>query len=309
MSIFKLASSEFSEGRNAYKQSLVNDSFINPYKKGTESFNQWNNGFQHEYNLHNMQHVDDRKKIKQKKIKEEIRKVIPIQPLVYSNEYSKFLINQKDYYRITGMSSKDYNDIKRLISGKLPKWNKAFSIMRVYDSEGKIQKQKLSNNWFQRIITSESDSKLNNKVKILLSENNFVQKMFEKAGVPIQMLDTVKFKFKKLNKVNAMSDAKCIIINEKYNDQNFYDKCLHIVIHELYHWLKRTRQNTFYMADPQEIEAFAAGFAFELNRGKSLRQIIHFYRPIIEKHFENSENFKDVFTEIIKKAQQFNKKD
>ena len=53
------------------------------------------------------------------------------------------------------------------------------------------------------------------------------------------------------------------------------------------HFLHRQRENNCYLSDPEEVEAFTIGMAYQLKVGKSIEDIKEFYLPIFEKHYKN----------------------
>jgi len=145
---------------------------------------------------------------------------------------------------------------------------------------------------------------MNDRLKTIIKNNKFIKKMFDTNSVPIDRIDThLTFKFKNLKGRKAQSDSKFIIFDKKlFKDNITSDENLHYLIHELYHWIKRQKEMAFYLADPEEIEAFALGITYELVRGLPVETIAKIYYPIIEDHFDESQDAKKMFIALLDKA-------
>jgi len=69
------------------------------------------------------------------------------------------------------------------------------------------------------------------------------------------------------------------------------------------HWLTRQREKQFYFSDPEEIDAFIFGMAYEIIRGKSELDIAKVFFPIIEDHFQKQQNAEELFHVLFSKAE------
>ena len=87
-----------------------------------------------------------------------------------------------------------------------------------------------------------------------------------------------------------------------FSNGNFFKDNLHFVVHEITHWLTRQREEQFYFADPEEIEAFSCGIAFEILQGKNTSDIIDTFLPIVKAHFDDIQNAYELFRALYAKA-------
>ncbi len=68
------------------------------------------------------------------------------------------------------------------------------------------------------------------------------------------------------------------------------------------HWLTRQKENNCYFSDPEEIQAFIFGIAWEIKNGVSLKEITNIYLPIIQKHFQDKYDANKLYKEFYIKA-------
>ena len=149
-----------------------------------------------------------------------------------------------------------------------------------------------------------TQNNINDCLKNIIKNNGFIRKMFDINSVPIDMIDThLTFKFKNLKGKKALSDSKLIVFDENvFNNGIDSEENMHYLIHELYHWIKRQKEKTFYFADPEEIEAFVLGITYELLRGIPSEAIAKIYYPIIEDHFDENQDAQKMFKALLEKA-------
>jgi len=156
--------------------------------------------------------------------------------------------------------------------------------------------------WFKTAKHGVSDKELNKILKRFIRTSMFVRKIFNEYNIDIDAIDGLVFKTKDLDGRYAQSDSKSIYLdNSLFEDNSFFDKHVHFVIHELTHWLTRQKEKDFYFADPEEIAAFESAIAYEITRGQDHDTIIETFYPIIEAHVSNS-NSKELFDAIYAKA-------
>ncbi len=161
-----------------------------------------------------------------------------------------------------------------------------------------------SRNWYK--TAQNKDDQFDRKIKQSIKQIKFVVNLFKQMSIPLDWIDNnVKFKVKDLDSINALSDSKQIIINKNLINQFFLEDGIHIIVHQLFHWLNRQRENKVYFSDPQQIDAFAMGIAYQIQRGKSIRDVIKIYKPIVQKHFSKSDDFKALFLYLLKRSQHF----
>lgn len=128
--------------------------------------------------------------------------------------------------------------------------------------------------------------------------------MLKDNSIPIGRIDNhLTFEIKDLDGQKAKSDSKTIIFDKKVFENNFIENGLHFLIHELYHWAIRQKEKNFYFADPEEIEAFSFGIAYEITKGLSLEEIAKIYYPILLDHFDERTDAKKLFKALLLNAQ------
>jgi hypothetical protein len=155
-------------------------------------------------------------------------------------------------------------------------------------------------NWYKL-----SNQELNNKLKDIIRHNSFMLKMLKNNSIPIDRIDKhLTFKIEDLDGKKAQSDSQTIIFDCKVFENNFVENGLHFLIHELYHWIIRQKEKNFYFADPEEIEAFSLGIAYELSKGLPLEAIAKIYYPIIQDHFDDKMDAKKLFQALVENAQE-----
>jgi len=164
-------------------------------------------------------------------------------------------------------------------------------------------------NWYKKsnYITAQTgltQEQMNDKLKRIIQNSSFFQKLFEEYNIPMEKINSdLTFLAKNLGKRYAQGNGKYIFINSKlFNDGDFFDEKLHYVAHELVHWLTRQKEKNFYMADPEEVESFSFGMAYEMLRGKNKDEIEEVFEPILRPHFKDEMNFEKLFKALLEKA-------
>lgn len=162
-------------------------------------------------------------------------------------------------------------------------------------------------NWFKLASLSIKERDFNDFIKNVIKKDPFFNKMFEIFDIPLDRLNNVKFIIKKLNGKNAKSNSKLIILNKDLFDKaESLDDLVHYCLHEITHWLTRQKEKDCYFSDPEEIQAFSLGMAWELKRGKSKEDIYKIYYPIISKHFQDKEKANLIYNKILENATKVN---
>ena len=88
-----------------------------------------------------------------------------------------------------------------------------------------------------------------------------------------------------------------------FADNDFFENKFHFIIHELFHWIKRRSEAKFYLKDSEEVQSFVLAIAWEIMEGKDIEHIYKTIYPIIEAHFENGNNSKKVFNDMVGQAE------
>ena len=157
--------------------------------------------------------------------------------------------------------------------------------------------------WFKQAKIGMSDQELGKKLKNIVRTNAFFVRMFKAYGIPIEAVDKLNFEVIKLDGKFAQSDSKTIYLNETlFEKDSFFKENLHFFVHEMIHWLTRQKEQEFYFADPEEIEAFSSQMAFEILRGKGKDEITKVFFPIIKSHFSEEQDANKLFEALFAKA-------
>lgn len=159
-------------------------------------------------------------------------------------------------------------------------------------------------NWYKFAKSANDD--FNKKVKNIIKTEPFFVKMLDIHSIPQEWVDDkLNFYIRDLKDKKAQSDSGNITFNSKlFEGDDFFKNGLHYLAHELYHWISRQKENSFYFADPEEAEAFAVSIAYEIVRGKEFEAIAELYYPIIEEHFSDKKNAKKLFMTLYKMAEE-----
>jgi len=158
--------------------------------------------------------------------------------------------------------------------------------------------------WYVRAKTGLSKEELNEKLKSFIRDSAFFHKMFDDYGISMDRIDNdLHFHLEPLDGMHARSKGKDVFLDDElFKDGDFFEDKIHFVVHEMSHWLTRLRENDCYFADPEEIEAFTLGMAYELLKGRGEREVAKLFFPIISKHLKISENADVLFGSLLTKA-------
>ena len=157
--------------------------------------------------------------------------------------------------------------------------------------------------WFVTAKLGTDPRQLSRRIKKIIRSSPFFLRMFDAYNVPMEKLDDVMFRAKKMRGTYATSNSKEIWLNEKlFENGGFYPAHLHFVVHELVHWLTRQREKECYFADPEEVEAFVYGMSWQIEEGRSKEEISRVYLPIIKSQFKEIGNPVELFDKFFDKA-------
>lgn len=157
-------------------------------------------------------------------------------------------------------------------------------------------------------ITAKIDSKtISTKIKQVIRESSFFTDLFARYSVPMDKLDNLTFKIKKLHGKYATSNSKEVWLNEKlFENNNFFNEKIHYVVHEIVHWLVRQREKQNYFADPEEVESFIHSIRWQILHGKDKEQIREEFFPIMNAHFDTERDTIILFDKLFAKALELN---
>jgi len=142
------------------------------------------------------------------------------------------------------------------------------------------------------------------KIKEILKANSFIRNLMSDYGIPIEDIDEhLCFKIKELDGKFAEGNGLVITLDPKlFAESDFFENKFHFIIHELFHWIKRRSEEKFYFKDSEEVQSFVLAVAWEIMNGKKIDEIYKSIYPIIEAHFENGNNSKKVFDDMVIQA-------
>lgn len=157
--------------------------------------------------------------------------------------------------------------------------------------------------WYVISKVDTDNRSINIKLKGVIRESPFFRKLFDIYSVPMDKLDDLSFKIKKIKGRYAVSNANEIWLNEKlFEDGRFWEDRLHFVVHEMSHWLTRQREKEQYFADPEERISFVYSMLWEIERGKSKEEILEDFFPIMKAHFADKKDTLALFEIMFQKA-------
>jgi hypothetical protein len=147
-------------------------------------------------------------------------------------------------------------------------------------------------------------------IKKIIKRSPFFRKMFKAYDVDMDLMDEgLTFYVSDLGTKNAKANGKEIHINQKVIKENpKLEDVIHYIVHEMTHWLIRNREEDHYLFDPEEIDAFTLGMAYEIYRGTNQDKILKIYLPIFNKHFDDNYNAVKFFRKLYEKAKNLVKK-
>jgi len=157
--------------------------------------------------------------------------------------------------------------------------------------------------WFLTAKEETETSQLNRRIKDIIRHSSFFSDVFKLYNVPVEKLDNLTFKAKKMNGNYALSNSNEIWLNKKlFEKGDFFTNKMHFVVHELVHWLTRQREKEFYFADPEEHLSFIVSLAYEMLRGIDEKEIAKTFYPIVKDHFSEEKNALAFFKILLKRA-------
>lgn len=159
-------------------------------------------------------------------------------------------------------------------------------------------------NWYRKAQSNLDEPGLNEKLKALISSSPFFIHLFKTYDVPMDFIGKgLEFKIADLKGQYAKSKEGTIYLDDKIlRSGKFFPDGIHFVVHELTHWLTRQRERECYFSDPEEVEAFTLGIAWEILRGKDKQYIHKVYYPIIRGHFDNDQQAMNLFEKFFQHA-------
>ena len=155
--------------------------------------------------------------------------------------------------------------------------------------------------WYKK---ANKNDKIITKIKQILKSNNFINNLINSYNIPIEDIDNnLDFEIKELDGKFAEGNGVLITLDPKlFKDKDFFKNQFHFVIHELFHWIKRRSEAKFYFKDSEEVQSFVLAISWEIMQGKKINDIYKNIYPIIEAHFENEKDSKQLFQDMFNQA-------
>lgn len=143
------------------------------------------------------------------------------------------------------------------------------------------------------------------KIKDILKGNSFIRNLMADYNIPVEDIDEhLELEIKEMDGKFAEGNGLVITLDPKlFADNDFFENKFHFVIHELFHWIKRRSEAKFYLKDSEEVQSFVLAIAWEIMEGKDIENIYKNIYPIIAAHFENGNNSKKVFNDMVGQAE------
>lgn len=163
-----------------------------------------------------------------------------------------------------------------------------------------------ADSWVWEIKTAQrmGDTELTKQIRNKIKSDPFFHKLFNLYGVGLEKVDTdLECQKADLGTRNAKNKGNKLYFNNSlFEDEDFFENGIHYIVHEITHWLTNQREEQCYFADPEEMQAFTLGIAYEIFRGIPKRNIYEVYFPIIEKHFSCRKDAKQLFSKFYTSA-------
>ena len=142
------------------------------------------------------------------------------------------------------------------------------------------------------------------KIRHILKSNSFINNLMKSYNIPIEDIDNhLDFEIKELDGKFAEGNGVLISLDPKlFRDKDFFENKFHFVIHELFHWIKRRSEAKFYFKDSEEVQSFVLAISWEIMQGKKVGDIYKYIYPIIEAHFEDEDDSKKLFSDMVIQA-------
>lgn len=154
-------------------------------------------------------------------------------------------------------------------------------------------------NWYKVSSTNE----FINKIKSVLKGDALTRKLMSYYNIPVSDIDNhLRIEIADLGDKFAEGNSTTIYLDKKLVTDDFFQNNFHFVIHEFWHWVKRRSEKDFYFNDPEEIQSFVLAIVWELKSGKSKKQIEQTLYPIVDAHFEDKNDAKKLFLDMVEEA-------
>lgn len=140
-------------------------------------------------------------------------------------------------------------------------------------------------------------------IKDKLRKSVAVHALFDEFDLSVDRIDDLKIEIVPLDGKYAEADLAGIKINSMlFEDGDFFEKYMFILVHEICHTNSRILENEAYFNDPEEVLGFVASIAYELSEGASLDTVWNKVYDKVSFHFGNESDAKEFFSNMVEKA-------
>lgn len=148
-----------------------------------------------------------------------------------------------------------------------------------------------------------SEQDVISKIREILVSHPLPQKLLKIYDIDIDDINThLHIRFDDLDGKFAKGNGEEIVFDRKLLNDDFFCNHFHFVIHELYHWIKRRKEMENYFYDEEEVQSFVLAMVWELFNNSTYEEIDKHIYYIIDSHFENEEDSREMFNKMFEKA-------
>jgi len=150
-----------------------------------------------------------------------------------------------------------------------------------------------------------SVDKIGELIRQKLAKSHAIQSLMHEFGVNVNSLKDLHIEIVPLDKKYAETDGNSMRLNEfLFTKGNFFTDYFFVVAHELVHWLSRRKEEEAYFNDPEEVLGFTSSVAYEMENGTDMDTIWNRIYPKISWHFNDENDARDFFMNMIDKAKE-----
>ena len=161
--------------------------------------------------------------------------------------------------------------------------------------------------WYRVAKLGMTDAQLDQECKRLVRMTPFFKNLFKHFGVDFKEAWRLKFVALPLKGKLAECRDDTIVLDENYLSRHPLVQSMHLVAHELVHWLTKQKEQQNYFADPEEVDGFDWAIAYQISQGIPWDQIEATFLPLIRPHFNNDLDAKRFFVSRLKAARNLSK--
>lgn len=190
-----------------------------------------------------------------------------------------------------------------------------------------LSPDKYAKNWIKRIKLSSiqaHEENLEELIKNGIKNSSFCRELFKKFNIPLDWVDSklhievkdLKDKYSEANKDLIILDKKLanpdkLVQKGEWQGKTSYNllEDFHFIVHELWHWLTRQKEDKSYFADPEEKDAFIAAIKCYIrttcsrcSRESSDLEIKKKFLPLIKNTIKDDKKAEQFLQTLIDKA-------